>query len=206
MSRIILDDSTTGYEGFPNGFTIVGHDDLGDPIAVDGDGVVWAFQHGAGNWDTRGKAFDSVQLLHEHVACQHHFEVATADLDLEALKQRKQAIEVFLKGRRGAPYSRDAGKAALEVLREEIADRRFWSSKRGRGLAACQELGQRCDRVLRDAGVPGEWMCRAMAGDGSVLGIVGPFEPPWTEARVLALLGPLADGRQLRCQPRPKPS
>jgi hypothetical protein len=206
MSRITLNDSTTGYEGFPNGFTIVGHDDLGDPIAVDGDGVVWAFQHGAGNWDTRGKAFDSVRLLHEHIACQHHFEAPTDDLDLDALKRHKQAIETFLKGRRGAPYSRDAGKAALEDLREAIADRRFWSSKRGRGLAACQALGQRCEQLLRDAGAPGEWLCRAMADDGSVLGIMGPFAPPWTEARVLALLEPLAGGRQLRCVPRPQSS
>jgi hypothetical protein len=206
MSRITLDGSSAGYTSFPNGFRIFGHDDLGDPLAVDDHGVVWVFAHGAGDWEHKTKAFESEQLLHEHVACQHHFEVPTADLDLEELKQRKQAIETFLKGRRGAPYSRDAGKAALEDLREAIADRRFWSSKRGRGLAACQELGQRCDQVLRDADVPGEWMCRAMAGDGSVLGIIGPFEPPWTEARVLALLEPLADGRRLRCQPRPKSS
>jgi hypothetical protein len=206
MSRITLDGSSAGHAGFPEGFRILGHDELGDPIAVDDHGVVWVFAHGAGDWDHKTKAFASEQLLHEHIACQHHFEVPTADLDLDSLKQHKHAIETFLKGRRGAPYSLEAGRAALADLREAIADRRFWSSKRGRGLAACQALGLRCEQALRDAGAPGEWMCRAMAGDGSVLGIVGPFDPPWTEARVLALLEPLAEGRQLRCRPRPRPS
>lgn len=205
MGRITLDPRRDGLAGFPSGFEVVGRDDLGDVLAVDGEGVVWNIAHGAGDWHDRSKAFDSVQLLHEHIACQHHFEVPPADLDLPALLARKQAIEAFLKGRRGAPYSRDAGKAALEDLREAIADRRFWSSKRGRGLAACQELGHRCEQVLRDAGATGEWTCRAMAGDGSVLGVMGDFTPPWTEARVRELLAPLVGAHELRLLPRPQP-
>lgn len=203
MGRITLDPRRDGLAGFPSGFEVVGRDDLGDVLAVDGEGVVWAFAHGAGGWDDRSKAFDSARLLYEHIACQRHFEVPPADLDLAALLARKQAIEAFVKGRRGAPYSRDAGKAALADLREAIAERRFRSSKRGRGLAACQELGQRCERLLRDAGAPGEWTCRAMAGDGSVLGVMGTFEAPWTEARILALLAPHAGRRALRCVPKP---
>ncbi|MBM3972775.1 MAG: hypothetical protein FJ301_01565 [Planctomycetes bacterium] len=205
MGRITMDARRDGLDGFPSEFEVVGRDDLGDVLAIDGKGKVWTFAHDAGDWHDRSKAFDSVQLLHEHIACQRHFEVPPADLDLPALLARKQAIEAFLKGRRGAPYSRDAGKTALADLREEIADRRFWSSKRGRGLAACQEAGMRCDQLLRDAGAPGEWMCRAVSGDGSVLGVMGDFTPPWTEARVRELLAPLVGARELRLLPRPQP-
>ena len=205
MSRITLDTRRDGLDGFPSGFEVVGRDDLGDVLARDGEGRIWVFAHDAEGWDDRSKAFDSAQRLHEHVACQHHFEAPAADLDLAALRARKAAIEAFLKDRRGAPYSRDAGKAALAELREAIAERRFWSSKRGRGLAACQELGQRCDQLLRDAGVSGEWTCRAVSGDGSVLGVMGDFTPPWTEARVRELLAPLVGAHELRLLPRPQP-
>lgn len=205
MGRITMDARRDGLDGFPSEFEVVGRDDLGDVLAIDGKGKVWTFAHDAGDWHDRSKAFDSVQLLHEHIACQRHFEVPPADLDLPALLARKQAIEAFLKGRRGAPYSRDAGKTALADLREEIADRRFSSSKRGRGLAACQEAGMRCDQLLRDAGAPGEWMCRAVSGDGSVLGVMGDFTPPWTEARVRELLAPLVGARELRLLPGPQP-
>lgn len=205
MGRITMDARRDGLDGFPSEFEVVGRDDLGDVLAIDGKGKVWTFAHDAGDWHDRSKAFDSVQLLHEHIACQRHFEVPPADLDLPALLARKQAIEAFLKGRRGAPYSREAGKTALADLREEIADRRFSSSKRGRGLAACQEAGMRCDQLLRDAGAPGEWMCRAVSGDGSVLGVMGDFTPPWTEARVRELLAPLVGARELRLLPGPQP-
>jgi hypothetical protein len=33
-------------------------------------------------------------------------------------------------------------------------------SRRGKGIAARQALGQRCERALRAGGAPGEWMVR----------------------------------------------
>ena len=67
MRRITLNGSSAGYTGFPSGFRILGHDDLGDPIAVDDHGVVWVFAHGTGDREHKTKAFESEQLLHEHV-------------------------------------------------------------------------------------------------------------------------------------------
>jgi hypothetical protein len=205
MAQITLDGDRRGLDGFPAGFTVLGRDDLGDVLAADAKGVVWSFPHGGGDWTSRIRAFASTALLHEHVAFQRHFAPPAADEPTDALKARKQALEAWRKGRRSAPYSLDASKAAIETLREELADRRFHASKRGRGLAACQELGQRCEQALRAAGALGEWIARAAAADGSALGVMGDFAPPWTEARVRALLAPLVGPRELRLLPRPRP-
>ena len=156
MSQITLDDGRDGLAGFPADFTVVGRDDLGDVLAADAQGVVWQFPHGNDDWTSRLRAFATTALLREHVAFQCHFAPPAADEPTDALKARKQAIEAWRKGRRGAPYSLDASKAALEELREELADRRFHASKRGRGLAACRELGLRCEEALRAAGKPSE--------------------------------------------------
>jgi hypothetical protein len=205
MSQITLDDGRDGLAGFPAGFTVVGRDDLGDVLAADAQGVVWQFPHGGGDWTSLLRAFATTALLHEHVAFQRHFAPPAADESTDTMQVRKQAIEAWRKGRRGAPYSLDASKAALEALREELADRRFHASKRGRGLAACQELGLRCEQALRAAGAVGEWFARAAEGDGSALGVMGDFTPPWTEARVRELLAPLVGARELRLRQRPKP-
>ncbi len=205
MSQITLDDGRDGLAGFPDGFTVVGRDDLGDVLAADAKGVVWQFPHGNGDWTSRLRAFATTALLHEHVAFQGHFAPPAADEPTDALKARKQALEAWRKGRRGAPYSLDASKAALEALREELADRRFHASKRGRGLAACRELGVRCEQALRAAGAVGDWFARPAEGDGSALGVMGDFAPPWTEARVRELLAPLVGARELRLRERPKP-
>jgi hypothetical protein len=203
VSRITLDGSRDGLASFPPELTVVGRDDLGDVLAADAAGEVWAYEHGTGDWSRRSLAFATIALLHEHVAFQHHFELPPADADVRALVARERAIQQFAAGRKGAPYSRRAAHGALESLAPAIADQRFWSSKTGRGLAECQALGQRCEQALRDAGAPGQWIARAAAPDGSVLGVVGDYEPPWTEQRVAVLLEPLLGERRVKLLRRP---
>ena len=206
MGRITLDSGREDLGAFPASFEVVARDDLGDVLAVDAKGKVWNFAHGAGDWERRTLAFATVALLHEHIAFQDRFALPPYDADLAALHERKNAIEAFLEDRSAAPYSEEDADAALEQLRSEIADRRFWSSRRGKGLAECQELGQRCEQALRAAGAPGQWISRAQVGDGRVLGVVGDFAPPWTEQRVTELLTPLIGKHKLVCKKRPPPA
>ncbi|HEX6812538.1 MAG TPA: hypothetical protein VF384_13010 [Planctomycetota bacterium] len=205
MTWIRLDSSREGLAAFPDGYTVVGTDQLGDVLAADASGKVWHFPHDTSRvpWQDRWPAFDTMELLHEHVAFQSNFEPPAHDEDLPALQARKQAIQRFVKGRRGAPFTRRAAQSALESLREEIEDKRFHASKKGRALAECQALGQRCEQTLRDAGSSAAWICRSAAPDGSVLAVMGAFEPPWTEQRVTGLLTPLLAKRKLVCKKNP---
>jgi len=199
MGRITLDDSRAGLGSFPRDYAVVARDDTGDVLAVDEQGKVWCFAHGSGEWmSSRLLAFDTVALLHEHVAFQEQFELPPHEVELAALRARQQAIRQFMKGRRGAPYSRLDAEGALEDLRTEIEDKRFWASKKGQGLAACQALGRQCEKALRDAGASGEWMCRAARPDGSVLAVQGNFAAPWCTERVADLLAPLVGRRELK--------
>lgn len=91
-------------------------------------------------WGDRSLAFATVALLHEFVAFQDHFE-RPSDADLATLTAQKQALETFVKHHRGAPHIRDTARRALTDLRSEIADRRFWRSRRGSGLAEVPGAG-----------------------------------------------------------------
>jgi hypothetical protein len=206
MGRITLDDSHDGLGAFPAEYRVVGRDDAGDVIAVDAKGKVWCFAHGTGDWATAGSlAFANEALLQEHVAFQDHFDPPPHDADLAALRARRAAIQQFMKGRKGTPYSRSAASSALETLREAIEDERFAGSKQGKGLAATQAIGLQCDQALRDAGAPGAWLCRALASDAKALGVQGTFAPPWTTERVAALLRPLVGSLRLQFFERGQP-
>lgn len=200
MARLTLDASRDGLGDFPAGLAPVARDDLGDVLAVDGAGLVWCFAHGMGSWESRTKAFGSVAAMHEYLAAQADCGLVDDDASLESLQARKLRVEAMKKSLRGSPYARDAATQVLADLREAIAERRFMQSKRGQSLAARQAIAMRCEQVLREAEVPGEWMVRAQGPDTNRIGVRGPFTAPWHEARVLELLQPLLEGRyELRC-------
>lgn len=200
MAMLTLDTSRAGLPGFPADHTPIARDDLGDVLAEDAAGVVWCFAHGMGDWTSRTKAFASVAAMHEYLAGQADCGLVDAEAALEDLQARKLRLEAMKKSLRSSPYARDAAAEALADLREAITDRRFWQSKRGQNLKARQDLAVRCEQALRDAGVPGDWMVRAQGQDSNRIGVRGPFVPPWDEARVLALLGPLVEPRfELTC-------
>lgn len=200
MARLTLDASRDGLDDFPAGFEPVARDDLGDVLAVDGAGVVWCFAHGMGSWASRAKAFVSLAAMHEYLAGQADCGLVEAEASLESLQARKLRVAAMKKHLRGSPYARDAATQVLAELREAIADRRFSQSKRGQNLAARQAIAMRCEQVLREARVPGEWMVRAQGPATNLIGVRGPFAAPWPEARVLELLQPLLEGRfELRC-------
>ena len=139
MGRITLHASRDGLGAFPEELQVVGRDDLGDVLAVDAMGQVWCFAHGTGDWRTAASlAFATRTRMHEHLAFQEHFAAPAPEEDLASLRRRKEAIEQFRKGRKDAPYSRRAADSALEDLRSQIADRRFWASKQGQSLSARQ--------------------------------------------------------------------
>lgn len=195
MVMLTLDASRDGLGDFPAGFEPVARDDLGDVLAVDGHGVVWCFAHDMDAWESRTKAFVSVAAMHEYLAGQADCGLVDAEASLEDLQARKVRVEALKKSLRNSPYARDAANQVLADLREEIADRRFWQSKRGQSLAARQAIAMRCEQALREAGVPGDWMIRAQGPDTNLIGVRGPFAAPWSEARVLELLQPLVESR-----------
>ncbi len=200
MTRLTLDDRRTGLGDFPDAYTPVARDDLGDVLAVDGAGAVWCFAHGTGSWSSRTRAFATVAAMHEYLANQADLAVPAGDEPLESLQARKQRVDALARRLQGCPYGRDAAKQALADLREAIADRRFWQSRRGRNLAARQELAVRCEQALRAAGAPGEWTVRAQGADGNRIGVQGPFVAPWDEHRVRDLLEPMLEARfELSC-------
>lgn len=205
MTTITLDEDRDGYDGFPPGFRIVGRDDTGDALAVDAHGKVWSFAHGAGNWDSRQVAFHSLAQLHDYVAFQANLALPEPEESADALRARKARVEAFAKANRGVPFLRDTLAQTLHGLREEIAHRRFWNSRRGRNLTERQNLGKRCEEALRAAGVPGEWMIRAHADRDRALVAMGTYAAPWTEARVEELLRPLLGKFELVCRERPQP-
>lgn len=192
MTKITLDDGTDGLDGFPAGFTPVGRDDLGDPLAVDAAGKVWSFAHGRGDWSARSPAFESVEALRAFVAFQSRLETPEP-ADVAALRARREEVESFRKANPRSPFAREAARAALEELKEALADARFASSARGRGLAARQALGARCEQALREAGVPGAWLVRAHASDARALVVVGTPSGTWDEAAIRKLLAPLVE-------------
>jgi hypothetical protein len=203
MSFLVLDDRRDGLAGFPDDFRPVARDGQGDVLAVDGRGKVWLFEHGRGAWGDPTSAFASLEQLHEFHAIQAELEAAV-DEPLEALVAREVRLREFARKLRGAPFAKLALSTALEELRERIKDLRFWTSPRGAGLAARQQLGQRCEQALRDAGAPGDWLVRAHADDPRALVVVGPFIEPWSAARVTETLQPLLAGRlHLICRPLP---
>lgn len=205
MTRITLDDDTAGYAGFPDGFRIVGRNDLGDPLAVDGKGKVWSFAHGSGDWTSRSEEFPSLEELHAWVAFQANSDPPRPEETLEALQARKERVQQFAKEHKKSRFVRDALSTVVSELRDEIADRKFWTSKRGRNLTARQELGKRCEEALRAAGAPGEWTIRAHVDDEGAVMAVGVFSAPWTEAKVGELLRPLLGKYTLVCRQRPTP-
>jgi hypothetical protein len=203
MAIITLDESRDGLAGFPDGYEPIARDDLGDTLAVDGKGKVWQFQHGTGDWSQKSPAFSSVAQLREYVEFQRELEGPDGE-DLDALLDRKKRIEAFVKNQRGAPYTKLAASQALETLREEIEDRRFWKSRRGTGIAERQTLGQRCEQALREGGAPGRWMIRPHVEQPRALVAIGRFTAPWTEAKVQELLAPILGKKfELQCREVP---
>ncbi|MBK8099564.1 MAG: hypothetical protein IPK26_20840 [Planctomycetes bacterium] len=156
MTRITLTNDRSGIDGFPAAFTPVGHDGYGDVIAVAGNGKVFAFPHGNGDWQTRSPAFVSMAQLERYVAFQDQLEVPV-DAGLEPLKQRKVALQAFAKEMRGSAYARDEVQAALATVKDAIADQRWSTSKPGRALAHRKEVSSVCEDALRAAGVVGNW-------------------------------------------------
>lgn len=204
MTTIRLDSDRDGLPGFPAEFTVLGRDDLGDVLASDGNGKVWLFPHGHGDWHEHSVAFASRAQLDAYVAFQHWFATDDTAADLPTLQAKQQALRAFRKSQAQAPYTRDAVDGALGSLRDEIADRRWHASAKGKQLAARQELGLRCEQALRDAGAPGTWLVRAHASNGRALVAMGNFTAPWTEAEVRAVLQPLLGERfELVCSERP---
>ncbi|MBK8100798.1 MAG: hypothetical protein IPK26_27235 [Planctomycetes bacterium] len=203
MVNVTLGRSRRGLAGFPRGFTPVGRDETGDPLAVDEEGRVWSFLHGAGNWESKTLAFASLTQLRDYVAFLPEFLVPEND-DAAALRARIRRITAFGKQQRGAPFVRPAVAAVLEELRQRLAERQFAASKRGQRLQARQALGQRCEAALRAAGVPGSWLVRPHVDEKKTLVVIGPFASPWSEARIVALLAPVVgDAVTLRCRVRP---
>lgn len=199
MTRITLTNDRTGLEGFPSDFTPIGHDDLGDVLAVDGKGKVFSFMHGNGDWSERLPAFASMEQIERYVAFQDQLEVE-GDAGLDELKQRKLEIEAFGKEMRGSSYAREEVKAALDDVKERIADLRFASSKFGRELAHRKHVGQLCEAALREAGAPGQWMVRPHVDKDRAICVLGVFAAPWDEARVVALLQPIAGKLEVLCR------
>jgi hypothetical protein len=203
MSFLVLDDRRDGLAGFPDDFRPVARDGQGDVLAVDARGKVWLFEHGRGTWSDPASAFRSLEQLREFHAFQAELE-GPEDEPLDDLVAREVRLRDFARKLRGAPFAKLALSTALDELRERIKDLRFWSSPRGAGLAARQELGRRCEQALRDAGAPGDWLVRAHTDDPRALVVVGPFTEPWNSYRVTQLLQPLLSGRlHLLCRPMP---
>lgn len=200
MTRITLTKDGSGLDGFPSEFTPIGRDDNGDVLAVDGKGKVFCFVHGIGDWSQRSAAFASMEQIERYVAFQDQLKV-DQDAGLDELKQRKVAIEAFGKEMRGSTYAREAVKATLDDLKDRIGDLRFATSKRGRSIAHRQQVGQRCEAALREAGAPGQWMVRPHVDKTNALCVLGAFASPWDEARVRALLQPFAGELELLCLP-----
>ena len=200
MTRITLTKDRSGLDGFPSDFTPIGHDDNGDVLAIDGKGKVLSFMHGNGDWSDRSPAFASMEQVERYVAFQGQLKVEE-DAGLDELKQRKSEIEAFGKEMRGSSYAREEVKAAVDDVKERIADLRFASSKRGRSLAHRQAVGQRCEAALREAGAPGQWMVRPHVDKTNALCVLGAFASPWDEARARALLQPIAGELELLCLP-----
>lgn len=205
MTRITIDDDPRGYEGFPAGFRIIARNDMGDPLAVDGKGKVWCFPHGAGNWDERSEEFPSLDELHAYVAFQENCRAPEPEESLEALQARKALVQRFVKEHRKTRFVRMTLPSVVSDLRDEITDRKFRASKRGRNLTARQEVGKRCEEALRAAGVPGEWMVRAHAERANAVIAMGRYAAPWTEGRVEELLRPVLGTYELVCREKPLP-
>jgi hypothetical protein len=204
VTTIRLDSDTADLDGFPPEFTVLGRDDLGDVLASDAKSKVWWFPHGHGNWNERSVAFASRAQLDAYLKFQHWLATDDAAADLPTLQAKRQALRAFRKSQPRAPYTKDAIDGALESLRDEIADRRWHATAKGKQLAARQELGLRCEHALRDADAPGTWLVRAHASNPRALVAMGNFTAPWTEAKVRALLQPLLGERfELVCSPRP---
>jgi len=203
MTTIALDKSRDGLAGFPDGFEPIARDDLGDVFGVDERGAVWLFEHGGRDWGQKSPAFASTAQVEAHIAFQAEFDIPDGE-DLAALKDRKKRLQAFAKSQSGAPYSKRVVKQVLEDLTQAIKDRRFWESKAGTSLAARQALGQRCERVLRENGVPGNWMIRPHSTEKRALVVVGRFAKPWTQAEIEDLLRPiLGDSLRLHCHEAP---
>lgn len=187
---------------FPEGYQPIARDDSGNPLAIDGQGKVWLFQHGAGDWGQKTLAFASESRLREYIAFQREFEIPDGE-PLDALLDRRKRIEAFVK-RVGAPHVKLTARQVLAELREEIEDRRFWKSGRGASIAERQRLGQRCEEALCAGGAPGRWMVRAHHEEPGALVVIGRFAAPWTEAKVRGLLEPIL-GTKYRLQCREAP-
>jgi hypothetical protein len=202
MTFLTLTNDRTGLDGFPAGFTLVAHDDLGDPLAVDGKGVVHVFAHGHGDWSHKFQAFASVEAMHRYVAFQSRLEIPH-DMDLEALKQRKLELEAFSKEMKGSNYARQQISESVSEVRDRIADLRFAASKRGRSIAERHAVGTLCEQALRDAGAPEGWMVRPHLDKPKAVLVVGTFAPPWDEARVVEVLRSVAGSYELVCFKKP---
>ena len=202
MTFLTLTNDRTGLDGFPAEFTLVAHDDLGDPLAVDGKGVVHVFAHGHGDWSSKLKAFVSVEAMQRYVAFQSRLEIPH-DMDLESLKQRKLELEVFKKEMQGSNYARQEISETISEVRDRIADLRFAASKRGRSIAERHAVGTLCEQALRDAGAPEGWMVRPHVDRPKAVCAIGAFAAPWDEARVVEVLRPVAGSYEIVCFKRP---
>lgn len=202
MTYVTQTNDRSGLDDFPSAFTPVGHDDLGDTMAVDAKGVVFCFAHGMGDWSTKTKAFASMYAMQRYVAFQSKLDLPH-DLDLEALKQRKLELEAFAKEMTGSSYAREEIRETISEVRERIADLRFASSKQGRSIAERHAVGRLCEQALRDAGVPGEWMVRPHVDKPKAVLVVGTFAAPWDEQRVVEVLRPVAGKYEVVCFKRP---
>jgi hypothetical protein len=203
MTRITRRDDRAGLDGFPAEFTPVGHDDLGDVLAVDAKGRVLVFAHGMGDWNRRLPAFASLAQLERYVAFQDRLRAPDDDEDLATLQQRKREVEAFGKEMRGAAYAREEVRALLADLREHIADWRWHASKAGRALAHRRQVSAACEQALRAAAADDRWMVRPHVDQDDAVCVVGDFTGAWREARVRELLLPVAGALAIVCRQWP---
>ena len=190
MTFITLDRDTSGWQNLPGDLTVLGRDDLGDLLAMDARGTVWSIPHDLGPSPQRSKAFRSLEALEMYVAVQADLEVPHGE-QLDALDLRLARLENFRRSMGGSPYAQEALRTTIAEVREQIAERRFERSRRGRSLAERQALGKLCEAALRDAGAPGEWIVGALHNRPRDLMVQGPLDLDWSEDRVRKILEPL---------------
>lgn len=206
MSEIRPYESRDGLGDFPSDLRVVGTDDAGDILAVDGAGVVWCVAHGRGHWDSRTKAFASEAQFRAFVASQHELVDPDDSESREELEQRRGRIRKLMRSQRGAPYLKEAGRAVIADIDDRIKELRRAASSRGRSVEDRHRLGEICDRKLKEVGAGEDWMVRPHASKKKALMVVGPFDENWTPEAVVDLLQPLVGGCELICWVPPKPA
>jgi hypothetical protein len=189
-----------GLGGFPADYRVLGTDDLGDVLAVDGKGKVWCFAHGTGDWSSRTSAFADEAQFRAFVEFQHELEPPRDEETIDELRDRLARIKEFLRGRRGVPYAR----SVCELRRRAAEGRDRGPAVLGIGARAGPRAAPG-DRTALRPGSAQRWGRRRMDGARrsrtakDALGVAGPFAEPWTQDAVVELLRPIAAGYELVC-------